>query len=82
MFEAIAFYVFGALCLCAFLIVVMSNNILYALTSLAFGMILVSGLFFLLHADFLGVVQITIYTTTKINSIRIYFLASIFTFMR
>lgn len=62
MFEAIAFYVFGALCLCAFLIVVMSNNILYALTALAFGMILVSGLFFLLHADFLGVVQITVYT--------------------
>lgn len=62
MFEMIAFYVFGALCLCAFLIVVMSNNILYALTALAFGMILVSGLFFLLHADFLGVVQITVYT--------------------
>ena len=62
MFEAIAFYVFGTLCLCAFLIVVMSNNILYALTALAFGMILVSGLFFLLNADFLGVVQITVYT--------------------
>ncbi len=62
MFEAIAFYVFGALCLCAFLIVVMSNNILYALSALAFGMILVSGLFFLLHADFLGVVQIIVYT--------------------
>lgn len=62
MFEAIAFYVFGALCLCAFLIVVMTNNILYALTALAFGMILVSGLFFLLNADFLGVVQIIVYT--------------------
>lgn len=62
MFEAIAFYVFGALCLCAFLIVVTTNNILYALTALAFGMILVSGLFFILHADFLGVVQIIVYT--------------------
>lgn len=62
MFEVIAFYVFGALTLSAFLIVVMSNNILYALTALAFGMILVSGFFFLLHADFLGVVQIIVYT--------------------
>ncbi len=62
MFEVIAFYVFAALTLCAFLIVVMSNNILYALSALAFGMILVSGFFFLLHADFLGIVQITVYT--------------------
>ncbi|RDU73074.1 NADH-quinone oxidoreductase subunit J [Helicobacter aurati] len=62
MFEVIAFYTFAALTLCAFLIVVMSNNILYALSALAFGMILVSGFFFLLHADFLGVVQIIVYT--------------------
>ena len=62
MFEVIAFYTFAALTLCAFLIVVMSNNILYALTALAFGMILVSGFFFLLGADFLGVVQIIVYT--------------------
>lgn len=62
MFEVIAFYVFAALTLCAFLIVVMSNNILYALSALAFGMILVSGFFFLLNADFLGVVQIIVYT--------------------
>ncbi len=62
MFELIAFYTFAALTLCAFLIVVMTNNILYALSALAFGMILVSGFFFLLHADFLGVVQIIVYT--------------------
>ena len=62
MFEVIAFYVFGILTLCAFLIVVMTDNILYALSALAFGMILVSGFFFLLHADFLGVVQIIVYT--------------------
>ena len=62
MFELVAFYTFAALTLCAFLVVVMSNNILYALSSLAFGMILVSAFFFLLHADFLGVVQIIVYT--------------------
>ncbi|STQ85485.1 NADH-quinone oxidoreductase subunit J [Helicobacter muridarum] len=62
MFELIAFYVFAALTLCAFLIVVISSNILYALTALAFGMILISGFFFLLSADFLGVVQIIVYT--------------------
>lgn len=62
MFESIAFYTFAFLTLCAFLVVVMSNNILYALSALAFGMILISSFFFLLSADFLGVVQIIVYT--------------------
>ncbi|MWV62555.1 NADH-quinone oxidoreductase subunit J [Helicobacter saguini] len=62
MFELIAFYTFAFLSLCAFLVVVMSNNILYALSALAFGMILISSFFFLLSADFLGVVQIIVYT--------------------
>lgn len=62
MFELIAFYVFAAFTLCTFLIVVISSDILYALTALAFGMILISGFFFLLNADFLGVVQIIVYT--------------------
>ena len=62
MLEAIAFYTFCALTLAMFLIVVTTRNILYALSALAAGMIFVSAFFFLLGAEFLGVVQIVVYT--------------------
>lgn len=62
MFEAVAFYLFGAFTLACFAVSVFSKNILYAMTSLAGGMIFVSGFFFLLDAEFLGVVQIIVYT--------------------
>ena len=62
MFEAIAFYVFSTLSLVMFLIVVSTKNILYALSALAAGMIFISAFFFLLGAEFLGVVQIVVYT--------------------
>lgn len=45
-----------------FTITVMSNQALYALSSMAAGMIMISAFFFLLNADFLGVVQIIVYT--------------------
>jgi len=60
--EAIAFYLFSAITIVMFLIVVFSKNALYAMSALAAGMILISGFFFLLDADFLGVVQIIVYT--------------------
>jgi len=60
--EAIAFYVFSVLTIVMFLIVVYSKNALYSMSALAAGMILISGFFFLLGADFLGVVQIIVYT--------------------
>lgn len=62
MFEAIAFYFFMVLSIVAFLVVVSTSNILYALTALASGMIFISSFFFLLQAEFLGVVQIAVYT--------------------
>ena len=62
MLEAIAFYTFSALTLAMFLVVVTTRNILYALSALAAGMIFVSAFFFLLEAEFLGVVQIIVYT--------------------
>ncbi|MDD6055100.1 MAG: NADH-quinone oxidoreductase subunit J [Helicobacter sp.] len=62
MLEAIAFYTFSALTLAMFLVVVTTKDILYALSSLAAGMIFVSAFFFLLNAEFLGVVQIVVYT--------------------
>ncbi len=62
MFEVIAFYLFSILTISMFLIVVLSKNALYSMSALAAGMILISGFFFLLDADFLGVVQIIVYT--------------------
>ena len=62
MYEVIAFYVFAALTIGMFAIVVMSANALYAMSALAGGMIFISGFFFLLDAEFLGVVQIVVYS--------------------
>ncbi|TLD88958.1 NADH-quinone oxidoreductase subunit J [Helicobacter sp. MIT 03-1614] len=62
MFETIAFYLFSTLCIVSFLIVVTSKRILYAMTALASGMIFISGIFFVLDAEFLGVVQIIVYS--------------------
>ncbi len=59
--ETFAFYLFAVLITALFLVTVLSQNILYAMTSLAAGMVLISGLFFLLGADFLGVVQLIVY---------------------
>ena len=61
MYEMIAFYLFSALTTLLFLITVMSRNVLYAMTALAAGMVLISGFFFILGADFLGVVQLIVY---------------------
>ncbi len=62
MFEIVAFYLFSILTIVMFCITVSTNNALYALSSLAAGMIFISAFFFLLEADFLGVVQIIVYT--------------------
>jgi NADH-quinone oxidoreductase subunit J len=62
MFEAVAFYLFALLTIAMFMVTVMTKNALYALSSLAAGMIFISAFFFLLDADFLGVVQIIVYT--------------------
>ncbi len=60
--EAIAFYLFSAITIGMFSVVVFSKNALYAMSALAGGMIAISGFFFLLDADFLGAVQIIVYT--------------------
>ncbi len=59
--ETFAFYFFSILIALLFFVTVWSQNILYAMTSLAAGMVLISGLFFILGADFLGVVQLIVY---------------------
>lgn len=62
MFEIVAFYLFAFLTVTMFSITVFTNNSLYALSSLAAGMIFISAFFFLLGAEFLGAVQIVVYT--------------------
>jgi NADH-quinone oxidoreductase subunit J len=62
MFEAVAFYLFAFLTIAMFSITVMTSQALYALTALAAGMIFISAFFFILGADFLGAVQIIVYT--------------------
>jgi NADH-quinone oxidoreductase subunit J len=62
MFEAIAFYLFAFLTVVMFSITVFTKQALYALTALAAGMIFISAFYFLLGADFLGAVQIVVYT--------------------
>ena len=62
MFEAIAFYLFAFLTISMFYITVTTQQALYALTALAAGMIFISAFFFILGADFLGAVQIIVYT--------------------
>lgn len=59
MFETIAFYFFAILTLNMALVVITTTNILYAITALASSMVFISAFFFLLDAEFLGVVQIT-----------------------
>ncbi len=62
MFEVVAFYLFAFLTITMFIITVTTKNALYALSALAAGMIFISAFFFLLGAEFLGAVQIVVYT--------------------
>ncbi len=62
MFEAIAFYLFAFLTTVMFFIAVMTTQALHALTALAAGMIFISAFFFILGADFLGAIQIVVYS--------------------
>ncbi len=62
MFEAAAFYLFAFLTIAMFWITVTTKHSLYALTALAAGMIFISAFFFILEADFMGVVQIIVYS--------------------
>ena len=62
MFEAVAFYLFAFLTITMFFITVTTSQALYALSALAAGMIFISAFFFILGADFLGAVQIIVYT--------------------
>ena len=61
MFEFLAFYLFAFLTIAMFYITVTTSHSLYALTALAAGMIFISAFYFMLNADFMGVVQLIVY---------------------
>ncbi|PHR59607.1 MAG: NADH:ubiquinone oxidoreductase subunit J [Arcobacter sp.] len=61
MFEFLAFYLFAFLVVVMFYITVTTSHSLYALTALAAGLILISAFYFMLNADFMGVVQLIVY---------------------
>ncbi|EAJ1254349.1 NADH-quinone oxidoreductase subunit J [Campylobacter lari] len=62
MFETIAFCLLSVLVLGFFLISVLSTSVLYAISSLAAAMVFLSGFYFLLNAEFIGVIQIIVYS--------------------
>ncbi|EAJ6152055.1 NADH-quinone oxidoreductase subunit J [Campylobacter lari] len=62
MFETIAFCLLSVLVLGFFLISVLSTSVLYAISSLAMAMVFLSGFYFLLNAEFIGAIQIIVYS--------------------
>ncbi|EAI8449877.1 NADH-quinone oxidoreductase subunit J [Campylobacter jejuni] len=62
MIENLAFVFFSVAVLGFFGIAVLSKNMLYSLSALAGGMVFLSGFYFLLDAEFLGVIQIIVYS--------------------
>jgi NADH-ubiquinone/plastoquinone oxidoreductase chain 6 len=62
MYESFAFYLFSTLVLVSFSFSVFCKNALNAVSALAASMVFISAIFFLLGAEFLGVVQIIVYT--------------------
>jgi NADH-quinone oxidoreductase subunit J len=55
------FYAFTAMILCAALVVVISQNIVHMAVGLLFALLGITGIYFLLDAEFLAAVQIVIY---------------------
>lgn len=62
MFEEFGFYIFSVLSIGFFIIAVYSRNVLHALSSMAAGMVFLAGLYFLLDAQFVGAIQIIVYS--------------------
>jgi len=60
-YTDILFYCFAGLAVLSALVVVFSRNVLYAAFALVFTFLGVAGLYVLLHADFLAVVQVMVY---------------------
>ncbi|EPE6971954.1 NADH-quinone oxidoreductase subunit J [Campylobacter upsaliensis] len=62
MIEQLSFIVFSVLILGFFLVAVLSTNMFYSLSALAGGMVFLSSFYFMLDAEFLGAIQIIVYS--------------------
>ncbi len=60
-FQIVLFYIFSGLAVASALLVVLSRKTVYGVLALAGGMICLSGLFVLLEAYFVAVIQVLIY---------------------
>ena len=60
-FAAVLFYVVSALALIAALGTVLARSIIHAALALVAALVLVAAIFFLLHADFMALVQLLVY---------------------
>ncbi len=60
-FELLSFYVIGAMILVSALQVLRSNEIIHSVMWLGLAFVGISGLFILLNAEYLAIVQILIY---------------------
>lgn len=59
--EAVVFYLFAGIALGAAIMVVTMRNLMYSAMSLLACFLSVAGLFFLQHAEFVGIVQVFVY---------------------
>jgi NADH-quinone oxidoreductase subunit J len=59
--ETVMFYVFALMAAASALLLVTSRNIVRTAVCLLFTLLAVSGLYFLLHAEFLAAVQLVVY---------------------
>ncbi|MBS4275457.1 NADH-quinone oxidoreductase subunit J [Campylobacter vulpis] len=75
MIEQLSFIIFSVLILGFFLVAVLSKNMLHSLSALAGGMVFLSSFYFMLDAEFLGVIQIIVYSGAVLG---IYSFAMIF----
>lgn len=62
MIENLAFVFFSVIVLGFFVVAVWSKTMLHSLSALAGGMVFLSSFYFLLDAEFLGVIQIIVYS--------------------
>jgi NADH-quinone oxidoreductase subunit J len=60
--DQILFLILSAICIGGALLVIFSKNPVYSVLFLIMTFFAISGHFFLMHADFLGIVQIVVYS--------------------
>ncbi|SDZ21846.1 NADH-quinone oxidoreductase subunit J [Thermoactinomyces sp. DSM 45892] len=60
--EFIAFFILSVLAICGSVFMIFFTNVVHMGVSMAFTFLSIAGIYFLLNADFLAVIQIMVYT--------------------